>query len=623
MNAKAFAILAVSVMLMASCTAVMVTDDGRNEPEGFPPIIIAVIVSGTVGGIGGWFVHDMMESDDTQSEQYLRLVAADKMTDLMSVASVFTSNSMSNYAQIWTMTKEHWIRQAELEAYAQWGHGAVYNANSVLMGSHVYENNSVMTANALAQIDSFLGQISDKVSSWGSKGTYAGKMSAGLVLDNTRLMSFSDLRGCFVSVAQGHGKVYIDNMPEGYVVSCDGYTPSYLCNPGQRMTLTNTDTGRTYVVEHGKTFISDIYSVEGHRPMDSGVYEIDGTLAGDTLSRVTGDGLPLKAGLVAESGDVLKIAVLDGERISFDGSGYNGISFKVEASDIPDGEHNPDAVDLKPILQAYQGLLDKQYWTTVSANNSARAVWDIYDRVDERDYAVTTLMASNNYDSVVLSDAMNEVMTLSAMQQLASYYDIHEDDLTDLQIGLYSQGMDSPFVRGSIVDRFGNTVYTDVIFTPFFQSEDVVLERGTDFPIHQNTFVAVWHEGMELNQWYNSGMDASDYDTVFLEEGYSLHIVQLATCDDEGMHNQSSIEFKVTKVRYIDPGKAKLTDDIDFQRMAKNILQIVCLIAGMLLLIVGSMRTEPFGIVLGIVLVVFAAVFADPVWAWITGLRLW
>jgi hypothetical protein len=35
------------------------------------------------------------------------------------------------------------------------------------------------------------------------------------------------------------------------------------------------------------------------------------------------------------------------------------------------------------------------------------------------------------------------------------------------------------------------------------------------------------------------------------------------------------------------------------------------------------MRSEVFGLVLGIVLIVFAAVFADPVWAWITGLRLW
>lgn len=94
---------------------------------------------------------------------------------------------------------------------------------------------------------------------------------------------------------------------------------------------------------------------------------------------------------------------------------YNGVSFKVVPSDIPSGEDAPEAVDLTPILKAYQKLLDRIYWTSVSANNSASAVWSIYDRADRKDYGVTTLMASNVYDSAVLSEGMNEILTLSAM----------------------------------------------------------------------------------------------------------------------------------------------------------------------------------------------------------------
>ena len=173
------------------------------------------------------------------------------------------------------------------------------------------------------------------------------------------------------------------------------------------------------------------------------------------------------------------------------------------------------------MLKAYQTLLDKLYWTSVSANNSASAVWSIYDRADAKDYGVTTLMASNVYDSVVLSEGMNEILTLSAMQQLATYYDAN-DDIKDLQIGLYGEGMDAPFVRGSILDEYGNTVYGDVIFTPFFQSESVTLERGIDYTVDQNCLVAIWTDGRELSSWYSDAMRTDGYETLFVEGGLHL-----------------------------------------------------------------------------------------------------
>jgi len=177
MNGKAFAFMAVGLMLMASCGGIIVLDE--REPDGFPPLIVAILVSGAVGGVGGWTLHDYLDSDSDQSQEYLRLATANNISDVMSVASVFTANSNSNYAQLWGMTKEHWIRQAELEAFAQWSSGKRYSADAVMEGSSVYENNCVMTANAVAQIDSFLGEVSDKASKWGGEDTYAGKMSIG------------------------------------------------------------------------------------------------------------------------------------------------------------------------------------------------------------------------------------------------------------------------------------------------------------------------------------------------------------------------------------------------------------------------------------------------------------
>ena len=619
MNTRAFAILSVSIMLLASSSVFILDND--EEPDGFPPLVVALLVGGAVGGVGGWVIHDIADSDPDQSQEYLRLASANNLTDVMSVAAVFTANTNANYAQLWGMTKEHWVRQAELEAYSQWTSEGTYDADSILTGSAIYENNAIMTANAVAQIDSFMDRISEKASAWDENPTYSGMMGIGFMLDNNSLTTSGGFDAKLISLAEGTGKVFIGNIGEDSIVTSDTYEPAYILNFGQRTVITGN--GLSYAIEPGKTYIDDIYSIEGHRHLGNGVYTItNASLGGDTLSSVIG-GMKLKAAMYADIDGESGYAVLDGDSISCMNMRFGSLSFKVSASDIPDGTQNPEPVDLKPMFEAYQKLLDKLYWTTVSANNSARAVWGIYDRADERQYGVSTLMASNSYESVVLSDAMNEVLTLSAMQQLASYYDIHSDDLQDLQIGLYADGMDAPFVRGSIIDKYGNAVYDDVIFTPFFQSEDVTLERGTEYTVHQNTFVAVWHDGMELTAWYDDAMGTEGYETLFLEDGYVFRITQLGQCDSAGMHNQSSIDFRVSKVRYIDPGDVRLTDDIGFQKTAKNVLELLCIVAGIVLLVLGFVRTDILTIVLGMVLIAFSVVLADPVWAWLSGLHLW
>ena len=95
MNGKVFSIAAVLTILCASCAGFSVTDE-REQPDEFPPLIIAVIVAGSAGGVAGWLLNDYFDSDDTDVRPYLRLSAANNITDVMSVASVFTTNANSN-----------------------------------------------------------------------------------------------------------------------------------------------------------------------------------------------------------------------------------------------------------------------------------------------------------------------------------------------------------------------------------------------------------------------------------------------------------------------------------------------------------------------------------------------
>jgi len=628
MNAKILSAAAVLTILCASCAGFMVADE-REEPDGFPPLVIAVIVASSAGVGGGWFLHEYLDSDDSDTQPYMRLAAANNATDIMSVATAFTANANSNYAQLWGMTKEHWIRQAELEAYSEWKSGTAYDGNSVLLGARAYENNAVMTANAVAQMDSFFDDISEKVDGWSGTDTYDGQMSIGFMLDNTKVFtSGNSLNGDLISVADASGKdakVYVGTVGEGYIVTSESYRPAYVYNFGGTTSITS-ENGTTYVLQTGKNYLSDLRSTVGNKAFEPGIYRIsNAVIGGDTLSSVMGASyIPLKAGMAMQTDGTVRVAILDGESVICGNGTFGSLSFKVEPAGIPSGEDAPESVDLTRVLKAYQGLLDKLYWTSVSANNAAGAVWNIYDRADARDYGVSTLMSSNVYDSVVLSEGMNEILTLSAMQQLATYYDANGDRLDSLQIGLYGTGMDAPFVRGSILDEYGNEVYSDVIFTPFFQSDSVTLERGIDHSVQQNTLVAVWADGRDLTAWYSDAMRTDGYETAFIEKGYTLRISQLGVCDSDGMHNEPKVDFKVTKVDYVAPEKTHLTDDPDPGAEGKSILKYVCIAAGALLAVLGIVRRSPVSVMAGIGLIVFGLLFAGPVWDLVSKVvRIW
>lgn len=618
---KTVAVFAVFAILCASCAGFAVTDT-EEEPDGIAPLVVLGLAALSGGSFaGGWFAHDFFDSDNTDVQPYLRLDTARNVTDIMSVATAFTANSNSNYAQLWSMTKEHWIRQAELEAYTEWESGKTYDGNSVLEGARAFENNSVMTANAVAQFNSLFDQLSDKVSKWSGMDTYKNKMSVGFILDNNSILSKSGVNADLISVSVGMGQIYIGTIQDGYVVTADttvsedgtAYVPGYIYSFGAQNVITAED-GTSYLLKQGKNYLSDLRSVSGNKAFSAGIYTVGGTLGGDTLAAVVGSDLSLKAGIAMQTGSDISLAYLDGDKIVGSGESYDRISFKVVPDDTPSGEDNrkPDAVEITSVLKAYQTLLDKLYWTTVTANNSAAAVWNIYDRMDAKNYSVTSLMNSNVYNTSVLSTAMNEVLTLSAMQQLSETFTANGEKLDTVPIGLYATGMDAPFVRGNILDEFGNTVYSDVIFTPFFQSDSVVLERGMDHTVTQNCLVAVWASGQELVSWYAGGMSAEGYETAMIGEGYTIQITQLATCDDSGMHNEPKISLDVSKVNYISPEHIKLTKDSDYSS-ATNIMKVICIVAGAILAVLGIVRRSPVSIVAGIGLIVFGAFFADTV----------
>ena len=648
---KAAALAAMTIVLLAPFAGVCALDED-DETDAVAPIIalalgasegipaaVSVVkwgltlmgLSAAAGFSAGAFVtYELMDSQDPSVHPYLRLMAARALSESMDTAVKFSSNANANYAQVWAATKEHWVRQAELEAYAEWGPDADYDADRILERSQLYRNAAVMSANAVAQVNLFLDAQAERTEGWESKDAYSGLMGISFRAGGREMSSSDgDWRAELLSVADvgnGPGRVYIGLVQGDDVLSADGYEPSRLIALDDRTTISGE--GMSFVLKKGENMLSELRTLSG-QAFKPGIYRLSGTVAGDTLAEVTGpSALELRPGMAIRTGGSLFLAHLDGSgSVILNGASYGSLSFKVTPGSTPSGPdtEKPEPVDLKGMMESYGALLRTMGWTAASAERSARAVWDVYCECASKEYSVTTLMAPDAYDGYVLGAGMKEAMTLSSMQQLAAYYQEHSGDLGGLYIGLYGSGdvSSSFFVRGSVTDGLGRTLYEDVVYTPFFQSENETLKDGSDHRIGQNALVMVWGraDGLTLPQWYEkaSSEGVVHYETAFAERGWTLGISELAECDGGGMHPKDAVSLKVTQVSFVDPEKTRTYGDPDPQQKGTNWLLFACLALGIVLAAYGIVRREPVYIVAGAAVMIAGLLLGDAAWGWISG----
>ena len=624
MNNRIAAVLIVGMMLSVSCACAYFVQE-REEPDGIAPVVLIPMVY-TLAGSGLGFVIGMgagyflwYDSDNGSTQEYLRLMAVNGTTDMVKTASSFAANSDANLAQLWGLTKEHWIRQTELESYNQWNPEVSFDSSSILEGSRQLENDALLTANAVAQFNSFTDEISDRLTETATKEAYSGKVLSGFSVD---MFSFStnggdwDVKLTTITKVKPGDRIYIDAVNDDFMVlEDDCYNPGFVYSLGNALRIESSN-GDMYELPEGKTDLLSMTSVHGNG-FQSGIYTVrcSGTIAGDSIvSLAEGESVQMHAGLVMRCDGIERYVYLDGGLIYQDDPDnvHGKVCMSFRADRIPEGESNPEPVDATNVLRAYQMLLDRIAWVQSSSVSSAYAVWNIYSEADSKDYTVTTLMNSNVYDSVVLSEQMNEIMTVSAMQQLTSYYKTYGENLKNLRIGLYSDDMKAPFVRGSVIDRYGNTVYGDVIYTPFFQSGNVTMSVSTDYEVDQNVVVAVWANGQDLRQWYENGMDTDGYTTMFAGEGYILTASQIAVCDQDGMTNSPTLEFKVTKVDFIEPEKVSPIGLPDISETS-GWLQIVCILMGSVSLVYGIVRRRLGFVAIGIAALAVGLFFVDDI----------
>lgn len=655
MSNRAFAWMAVLLML-ATPFAVVCASDEEEDSEALIPALVAlpvVLAGGTApasvslmesfmlwmgismvagagaGFVAGWEVHELLEPDGTDARRYARLMEASDMALRIETAAAFTATAELNYSDLWKLTKEHWVRQAELQAYADWtANSQGFDADKTLTDSLLLRNAAVMDANAVAQLNLYLDQMSEVIGKWQTKDTYTGKMSAGFYLGGTaaRTTSSGLLEADMLAAADARAKagtVYIGLVQDDEVVNVEDYSPSYVYTDNGAI-ITGMD--RSYTLSKG---MNDLAAIDGFRP---GIYYVSSgsLIAGDTLAPVTSqNALPLHPAIAMRGDQGWGLAYLDGDSVRMEGRTASALKFRVTAQEIPSGTSQPADVDLTPALKGYGELLESIRWTMHSAVNSARAVWDVYDSLEDRVHAVTTLMAPDTYDGWMLSSGMKEAMTVSAMQQLCDHViENGESRLEDLYISLYRDGevQRTPFVLGDVTDSNGTVIHRNAVFTPFFQQRDATLRAGTEHQAAQNTMLMVWgyaEEGESLRQWWDRACDEGTlyYQHTLLEKGSTISPDQLGECDEDGMHDRQELELRVTMVNFNDPTKVRDSDPADPPESTVNWLVLALAIIGAVLAAYGIVTRDPRYIVAGAAVLVFALVFGDTIWEWLTNTR--
>lgn len=568
-------------------------------------------------------------------QQTAHLNEAKNTTNMMRLAGAFTENSLNNYENIWKMTEEHWIRQAEMSAFSLWQSGVPYDPEFVMLLSMIYFNNAMMGANSTAQFNTFMGELSSHVDLWRNTEGYEN-MTAYYSIDGERRASIDHFDGRLLSVADtrnSEGYIYIQTELFDTGDYIDGVSDTLSIKPGTMylfgdcpVTLTDRE-GHAFVIN---SKVTDLTAIEG---LNSGIYKVSegSVIASDSFAEAVGviGHLPLNAGLVMEVGDTMALAVylptISGDgfiSVIEDGQPNKAVSniyLGAQSSDIPEGKSNPDPMELRTVLESYSHLLAKIREVAESAESSSKALWKIYDAAGESNAWITTLSVLNNYEDVAMSDTMKSAMAVSAMQQIADYYDSHNGDLTGMKLSLLGEGAEKvPFIRGTIYDNMGNIVASDVIFTPLLQTQDTTINRLDTVKIDSYATAMVWAQGQSILTWGSTG-DFEDYTAIPLKKGYSFTVNEIAMkdTDDSDLRAVNSVDLDVKQLDYV-PGVGFEWDGPEpippVTQKKTNWLEPICIIAGIILAVYGIVTRRLEIVILGVGILLFGVLVSDWVW---------
>ena len=616
---------AVALLVLAVPLTVAFSDDDQvEESDAIIPFVVIVagygakaliasFVAGAVTGIAGTLVAKM-NTDAGPSEEETRRVEAQLMSEALMIGIPIYTNAIENYANIWALTGEHWVRQAEITASGYWSPDSSYDANLILEGSRVYINDAIMMANATNQINEQFVVMNEHVNQWNESevAQYYGdgqmKLQFQFLNNSVTVSSDDDFTARMGTVVRdvtqtsncvyyAGGPIYLDNETSVTIEGSKGHTETL--NPGWNW-IEDADTYQyadVYELEPGATYFSSaMTSVVSTNEARSAFPEVAFAFtSGNDVMIVSYD----RTSGTLTDGTTKKSAF---------GTGGEPEGLKVNI--IAEGV-GTEGEDLTSILVQYAELQSAISITQTRANTSAMAVWSIYDSAGAASSYLTTLTVPDTYQNVTLNEAQKRLITILSMDQLAEYWNAYGEDIKkdDYRMTLDSMSL---YCRGSITipggEKGSQTVYEDVIFTPIFYQDQTLADKSNN-TIDQQGFVMVWGDGKSLAS-YNGEYTDENTDLLYLAPGSILGITEMKNAGEM----ISSIDLDAAEVDWIDPEDMDMPDpyDPDYDDLGELIRLIFIIIGAGILLYGASKRSIPW-IIVGIVLIVVGFVFADAI----------
>ncbi len=540
-----FAVFAAAIVLGASGAISMES----QESEAVAPIAFAygvgVLIGAMIGGATGYLIGNALsgaEGDDDQA----RKAEAQGFRQGLVRALENIEFALDAYQNLWSLTSEHWVRQAELASAANWSPSASYDPDAVLSGSTEYYNAAMMTDNASRQFGVTMGSLGQRMDDWKGYDWYKdGKMrirlSAGASsLEAWNSDSFAAMGGAAVRDAKqdkdavffAGGNVYASKAAK--MTGADGYIINLSAGWNALSKIGEFAHPGVYYLDHGVDYCGSFVKPVNVRaaPLESGVAAVSGgkhlfvTYDGTSLSTDGSDRLPLPSGDFDEAGLMLYV--------------------------VPQGSSTVPVNDINGYLEYMWKLLNKIDWVRQQTNQGALTVWNVYSEIGEASQLLTTLTVPDTYQNVEWSDDQKRLITILAMDQMADYWQKNSNktdrikregyEMTEGSLTLYCRGTVQFYGAGSGSEEY--LIAEDVVFTPILY-RDTTLTKGTN-SIRHSMFVIIWGKAGSIDSF-----DPSSSQDYALRTAPSGAVLNISEIEYDG-RNVDSVDLDVSNVDWID-----------------------------------------------------------------------
>lgn len=619
----------VLIMLAVPFTAVQLTDDD-NDSDANPVISGGIragkyiathwkeIVNFVSAFAIGWEVYDLTHPDPSVEidDDELRKEEARLLARSLADGTAAYANSLNNYQNIWSLTSEHWIRQAELASSAYWVKGEQYSPYDILTYSSAYYNSAMMLVNATNQINEQFSTVAEHIGEWNASdcAQYYGDGRMSLTFSiGSESVNVTSADGFSARMGQvvGHGndRTVKDGADAVYYVGGPVYASAVSTMTGENGEAIHLNKGWNWDLP---AVDSDWKGYNVYR-LTPGV-----TYFGNFMYVIETGAAPVEAGLMITSGSDMMIVSCDGSYL-YDGTyahravndgGYDLFKLSV----IPQNTADRQESDITSMM-VYYALLNKQIDSVLAkTNQKARVVWNIYEDAGSASMYLTTLNVPDTYGNVVLTDEQQRMLVTLYMDQLSTWWDdyggaVKKDSyyLTQDSMSLYCRGT---LTTKGVGDTDGSSecvVYEGVAFTPIFY-KTTTLRNGTNV-VDSQCFVLIYGQCTSL-----SGFDAANHDDcelLYLGPGSTVSIAEMYH-DGKPVQElklvSSQIDYiKAEEMESFDPVEPHPTNDM------AELFRLVFLIIGGAFVAYGLGRGNARAAVMGLVLILAGLLLAETV----------